>query len=394
MIYTIYHSRDSWGKPAALCLTLLLVATLGSLSDETTQLLLVGILMGFVFIHFGFGFTGNWHQFMTQGKSAGVRGHLWLLALGSLIFFPALNLLPELGYSANGAIRPLGANVFIGAFVFGVGMALLGTCSSGTLRLLGEFKFRYYWVFICMIIGGTVAASQFEFWLTFSQWGVYSFAMDINWQIGLIINLALLAVLYATFKAVERKKHGQVVALIDKQNNDYSFGVSPVLWAAILVAILCFGVLFFSGNTWAVSWIFPKLGVIAIDWLVLDIDWAFWEFAAINETGLEKPLVEDKIILTSFGFFLGVAIYHVISHLTNSPTKNRRTELGKFGIKSFIITSGAGLMMGYGAVIAYGCNIGGLLSAVISGSIHGWAWFASAFIGMALTLFITTRLSR
>jgi uncharacterized membrane protein YedE/YeeE len=31
-----------------------------------------------------------------------------------------------------------------------------------------------------------------------------------------------------------------------------------------------------------------------------------------------------------------------------------------------------GLMLGYGARIAYGCNIGAYFSGIASGSLHGW----------------------
>lgn len=392
MIYTIYHTRDAWRKPAALALVLILIATMTSISSQTSQLLLVGILIGFVFIHFGFGFAGNWHLFFVEKRAIGIKAHLWLLALGSIAFFPALTLLPELGFAAQGAIRPLGANVIFGAFIFGIGMALLGTCSSGTLRLLGEFKLRYYWIFICMIIGGTVAASQFDFWLTFSQWGVFSLATSLDWQQGLALNLIIILALYFIFSNIEKRRHGNVTPLFDKHNQAYTLGISPMLWAVSLVVLLSLAILVLSGKAWAVSWIFPKLGVVAIDFLGLEIDWDFWEFTAINEVGLAKPLAEDAIILTSLGFFLGVAIYHVISHLTNSPTKNRRTELSSFNLKTFFTATFSGLMMGYGAVIAYGCNIGGFFSAIISGSIHGWVWFASAFLGMGLTLFITNKL--
>jgi uncharacterized protein len=43
-----------------------------------------------------------------------------------------------------------------------------------------------------------------------------------------------------------------------------------------------------------------------------------------------------------------------------------------------------GLLLGYGARIAYGCNIGAYFSGIASGSVHGWVWFPSAFIGNAV----------
>ena len=38
-------------------------------------------------------------------------------------------------------------------------------------------------------------------------------------------------------------------------------------------------------------------------------------------------------------------------------------------------------MLGYGARIAYGCNIGAYFSGIASASLHGWLWFAAAFLG-------------
>ena len=40
-----------------------------------------------------------------------------------------------------------------------------------------------------------------------------------------------------------------------------------------------------------------------------------------------------------------------------------------------------GVMLGYGARIAFGCNIGAYFSGVSSTSLHGWVWLASAFTG-------------
>ena len=40
-----------------------------------------------------------------------------------------------------------------------------------------------------------------------------------------------------------------------------------------------------------------------------------------------------------------------------------------------------GLLLGYGARLAYGCNIGAFFSGVASGSLHGWLWFAAGLAG-------------
>jgi uncharacterized membrane protein YedE/YeeE len=47
-----------------------------------------------------------------------------------------------------------------------------------------------------------------------------------------------------------------------------------------------------------------------------------------------------------------------------------------------------GLMLGYGARIAYGCNIGAYFSGIASGSLHGWLWLPCAFAGNVLGTYL------
>ena len=51
-----------------------------------------------------------------------------------------------------------------------------------------------------------------------------------------------------------------------------------------------------------------------------------------------------------------------------------------------------GLLMGYGARLAFGCNICGMLAGIVSGSLHGWLWlvagFAGTMLGVRLRIFL------
>lgn len=40
-----------------------------------------------------------------------------------------------------------------------------------------------------------------------------------------------------------------------------------------------------------------------------------------------------------------------------------------------------GLLLGYGARLAFGCNIGAFFSGVVSGSLHGWVWLIFGLLG-------------
>ncbi|WP_269473363.1 YeeE/YedE thiosulfate transporter family protein [Hydrogenovibrio marinus] len=63
-------------------------------------------------------------------------------------------------------------------------------------------------------------------------------------------------------------------------------------------------------------------------------------------------------------------------------------------MKRILFATFTGGMMGYGSVIAFGCNVGGFFSGIISGSLHGWLWLVSALLGMTLTLFIMNNFKR
>ena len=49
--------------------------------------------------------------------------------------------------------------------------------------------------------------------------------------------------------------------------------------------------------------------------------------------------------------------------------------------RSLLAAAIGGLLMGWGARIGFGCNIGAFFGGVASGSLHGWIWFAAALGG-------------
>ena len=52
--------------------------------------------------------------------------------------------------------------------------------------------------------------------------------------------------------------------------------------------------------------------------------------------------------------------------------------------RSLIAAVLGGFLLGYGARLAYGCNIGAYFSGISSSSLHGWVWLVAAFAGSIL----------
>ncbi|MGV8390964.1 YeeE/YedE thiosulfate transporter family protein, partial [Pseudomonas aeruginosa] len=62
---------------------------------------------------------------------------------------------------------------------------------------------------------------------------------------------------------------------------------------------------------------------------------------------------------------------------------SERRGMSRFGAKRPARPAAVigGLLLGYGARLAYGCNIGAYFSGIASGSLHGWLWLGAAFAG-------------
>ena len=62
----------------------------------------------------------------------------------------------------------------------------------------------------------------------------------------------------------------------------------------------------------------------------------------------------------------------------------RRTacpNVGRITGRQWLWSVAAGLVLGYSARLAFGCNVGAFFSGISTGSLHGWVWFACAFAG-------------
>jgi len=96
-------------------------------------------------------------------------------------------------------------------------------------------------------------------------------------------------------------------------------------------------------------------------------------YAYKNPAALNRSFFADPLSMQNTAIILGA----LFANLLGSKFKIRP-------IKSYKQVVGAvtgGLLMGYGARIAMGCNIGAFFSAIPSLSLHGWFFFAALAVG-------------
>lgn len=90
-----------------------------------------------------------------------------------------------------------------------------------------------------------------------------------------------------------------------------------------------------------------------------------------NTLRLTQVVLLDVTSITNIGILSGA--------LWISANKNQVSQ--PLTGKQWIIGLIAGFLMGYSSRLAFGCNIGAMLSGVSTGSLHGWIWIPLAFLG-------------
>lgn len=112
--------------------------------------------------------------------------------------------------------------------------------------------------------------------------------------------------------------------------------------------------------------------------LTLNIEiWAEW--IGTNLGVLDDQGFTFKRLMASSGTYLnlGLLLGAFWATLVASQVRFRPIRDKKFFFSALI----GGLLMGYGARIAYGCNIGALLNGIASSSLTGWIFAIAVFLG-------------
>ncbi|WP_238696280.1 YeeE/YedE family protein [Thiomicrorhabdus sediminis] len=328
--------------------------------------------------YFQFGFSSSFRALIVDRDTLGARALIWMLAIAILLFTPMLVIgeLDEGDY--NGFIRPLTLAIPIGAFIFGIGMQIGCGCTSGTLNRVGQLQPLSFLTLFFMIIGGTFAAYTYNSWQWLPAVAPVAFQQQLGWPIGLLAQLAILLLLYKFLLRFEYKKHRYINPLTEKK---WSFKFAhPFLKAGVLLAIFNALLFAFSGQPWSISFVFPLWGKELAQWVSLPVDFFFWDFIQQNRNSFEQGVL-NSVSLTTFGVILGALVVTLLD-------KRKKVPFTALGAAMSII---GGLIMGFGAVMASGCNIGALFSGVASGSLHGWVWLVFALLGNILGVMIRAR---
>lgn len=376
-------SSFAWPKldrgPVVVALAMLVIGTvvIGQIVDlRQAVLFLVGALLGATLYHASFGFTGGWRRLVVERRGGAVRAQMLMVAIAAVVFIPLLAQGSAFGQPLAGAVAPVGVSVLVGAAMFGLGMQLGGGCGSGTLFTVGGGSARMLVTLAFFIIGALVGTAHLPWWLTQPSLPTISLGRSLGAPIAVVVTLAGLAAIAAVTMLIERQAHGT----LEQPSKPKTRGLSrllqgpwPLVGAGVLLALLNIATLLIAGHPWSITYGFGLWGAkIAQSVGVPVASWDFWS-APAQALALNRSVLFDITSVMDFGTLLGAALAAGLA--------------GKFApkadlpLKSALAAAIGGLLMGYGARLSFGCNIGALFSGIASGSLHGWVWFAAAFAG-------------
>ncbi len=327
-------------------------------------LFLVGIGLGATLAAARFGFTNGWRQLVTQRDPSGAAGQLLLLALAALLAMPLLGQFPEL----QAALGPPSISLIVGAFVFGIAMQVADGCGSGTLYKAGLGFPLNMGILPFFALGSFLGAAHLPSWLALGQMEPIGFVQSWGVPVALLLTGGLLLGL----AALMRLWVGAGKTWFHKR----------WVWGAVLLAVFAMLNLVLAGQPWGVVYGFGLWAgkLVTAAGLFDPTANAFWSQAS-NAKHLGESVLLDVTSITNIGILAG-ALW--VSMKKSDSDSNH--QLQTLSAKQWAVGLLAGLAMGYSSRLAFGCNVGAMLSGISTGSLHGWIWLPLAFAGTLIGL--------
>lgn len=354
----------------ALIVTFLFLPDRDALGRSLPVSLALGAAFGAVVQRSRFCFWCNLRDWFQTGDPRGVLGILAALAVGAIGYSAILGVWvpnPVAGRLPPDAhVGPVSITLAVGAFVFGLGMAISGSCVSAHLYRLGEGALGSV-IALIGVLGGFV--------LGFLSWNSL-YLIDLHraqawWLPGLLGHsgsLALtLAVLAGLFWLLRRGAGGQFPLWQAAPGS----GRWPAITGGIMVGWIATLAYFRVG----------PLGVTAEIGSIARTAAASAELLPETLFGLDgmagcATVIKETLLSRNGVFVLGLVLASAIT--AGSAGDWRPVWPDRAGVVRLFA---GGLMLGWGAMVSLGCTVGVLLSGIMAGAVAGWVFLAACLAG-------------
>ena len=330
-------------------------------------LFLVGIGFGSVLAGVSFGFTSGWRVWIRERDPTGFLAQFLAIGLAMLVSIPLIASHPEL----SGAFAPLSVSLVIGAFVFGAAMQIADGCGSGTLYKAGLGNGWSLAVLPGFVAGSFFGAAHLDRWLALGSLPPVSLPEHFGVGVTLVAQLAVMGALGAW---LWRKR----------QRTDALWQGRGIYVAAVLLAVFAVLNLIIAGQPWGIVYGLGLWGAKIATWFGADLAAnAYWG-REVQQSHIESSLLTDVTSVTNIGLLIGALIA--------ANFRGRARPVTDATGKQWLVALVTGLVLGYSARLAFGCNVGAYFAGISTGSLHGWVWLAAAFTGSFVGIPLRDRL--
>lgn len=368
------------GSATLILFTLAIAAwVLATPSNEGRALsfsLLAGGLFGVLLQRSRFCFFCVSRDFIEHRDPRGLLGILAALVVGTLGYHAAFGaFLPD---PTNGRlppdahIGPLSWVLALGATLFGLGMAISGSCISAHLYRLGEGALASVLALIGALVG---------FFLGFLSWNTLYLASiqeaPVIWlparlgyggslllQLALLGGLAHLLLRYRQNQEPRQTSNGLGELLFGPRWPTWVGGI--LIGTLALAAYLRVGPLGVTAELGSLS----RTAANGLGWLPELLE-------GLDGFSGCATVVKETLLSNNGLFILGLVFAAWASALLAGDCAPRWPGLRE-ALRNFI----GGILLGLGGMLALGCTVGTLLSGIMAGAASGWLFAVFCFIGL------------
>lgn len=334
----------------------------------------IGLLAGFTLYHAAFGFTAAWRNIVTQRRGQGLRAQMFLLVAACALTFPLIAYgAPIEGLRSGAWVLPFGVTATFGAFVFGMGMQLGGGCGSGTLFTVGGGSTRMVITLMFFIVGSLIGTWHLPAWSGLPRLPAFSLVREYGPLVGWMIIALVCGAIWWVSRRIETAAHGALEA--PREAGGLLMGPWSHTLGVVGLIVVSVATILTLGRPWGITSGFALWGAKIASGVGLDVTaWPYWSGGRAR--AIERSVFADATSVMNFALVAGA--------MAAAAAAARFAPLWRLTFRDVATAVIGGLMLGYGARLAYGCNIGAYLGGIVSGSLHGWLWGICAFAGSSI----------
>lgn len=381
------HTPEPRALLVALVVVVLLLAGVWQLSgpDSESQALSLSLLGGAVFglllQRSRFCFFCVTRDFIEQRRPEGLLGIVAALVVGTLGYHAVFGaFLPDPGAGRlppDAHVGPLSWVLALAATLFGIGMAISGSCISAHLYRLGEGAFASLFALLGALIGFAIGFLCWNplYLLSIQEAPVVWLPAWQGYGVSLLLQLAVLGGL--TYWLLSHLRAPADVRPAPRSLMQLLFGQRWPTWVGgVLIGFLA-TLAYLRVAPLGVTAELGSLARTVADGLALLPE----RMEGLDGFSGCATVIKQTLLSNNGLFILGLVAAAWASALLAGDFAPKRPRVAEL-LRNLV----GGVLLGLGSMLALGCTVGTLLSGIMAGAASGWVFAVFCLLGIVLGL--------